>query len=102
MAELGVLRIGHIEAVGHQIVHQLFGETMDGQRVGLAGKRSLRFLAANDGEGRHSGKEKCFQVIAADHDYRVGLDFVQILAQLAHRGDVGIQLRFVFARRIGE
>ncbi len=102
VAQLGVLRVRQIETVGNQIVQDFFGEGMYRQRVALAGKRGLRFLASDDGESGHGGQEKCFQVVASDHHHRIGLDLIQVLAKLAHRCDVGIQLRFVLARRIGE
>ncbi len=102
MAQLGVLRVRQIEAVGDQRVQNFLGEAMNRKRVALAGESGFGLLATDDREGGHGGEEKCFKVIAADDHHGVGFDFIQVLAELAHGGDVGVELRFVLAGRIGE
>src|SRR5712691_10354549 len=42
--------------------------------------------------------EESFHVIVADHNRHIGLGFIKVLAEQAHRGNVGIELCWILTR----
>ncbi len=59
-------------------------------------------FSRHHGEGRNRGEEERLQVVAADDNRQVRLGLFNILAQLPHRGDVGVQLLRNLRRRPDE
>ena len=65
VAQLGILRVGQVEASVDQLIQQFFGQRMGGKRILAARKSGSRFLAAYDGEtseprrGKMSPGDRC-------------------------------------------
>ena len=97
VAQDGILRIRQIKAVVHQLVEQILGQAlMDGEIVVAACKLGNRPFTGKNGKRRNGGQKKCLQMVVANDDDSIGLALCEILTQLAHRGNIRVQLRGIF------
>src|SRR5260370_97959 len=103
VSEKGVLRISEVEIRPYQLVQQGLGEILvDGEIVFAAREGGARTLSGHNRKGGYRGEEKGFQMIAAEDDHGIRFGFVEFAAQFPHGGDIGIELRQIFAGRPGE
>ena len=102
--ELGVFRIGNVEAViDDQLVEDVLGHLAMDRHDALASRKPRHGVAAGDDrEGRHAADREGLDVIRAQEQNDVGLGLVEHLAQLLHGRASLIQLLRILVGRTRE
>ena len=95
-----VLRVAQVETRFHEFVEQIFCQSLvDFQFVLPASEFGVGIFAGQNGESRNRAQEERLEVVAANHNHGIGLGFLQLLAYLTHRRNVGVELLRVLTRR---